>query len=124
MDAGSTFLLTQKDSHLWIVLSDPAIDAENVLIVNLTTAHHLKESVCLLEAGEHPWVCHRTCVNYADAKVVPLKSLYALKDKGLLRLQNPLSAALLQRVREGAAPSVRMSLENAQILIDQRLIDC
>jgi hypothetical protein len=92
MEAGSTFLLTELDKHLWIVLSDPKLDDTKVLLVSLTTAHHLKESVCLLEVGDHPWVRHQTCVNYQDAKVVSLKKLYELKDKGLLRLQEPLTA--------------------------------
>jgi hypothetical protein len=36
MDIGTTFLPDAGGSHLWVVISDPKIDAENVLIVSLT----------------------------------------------------------------------------------------
>src|SRR5438132_6013464 len=124
MDAGATFLVPGVvDPHLWIVLSDPRIDRENVLIVNLTTVTRLKEQACIIERGEHPWVTHRTCVNYQDAKVVSLEKLYRLKDSGHLRLQDPLSATLLQRVRYTAALSVRIAFDKREILVKQGLID-
>ena len=34
MDAGATFLFVAVDIHLWIIISDPSIDPDNVLIVN------------------------------------------------------------------------------------------
>jgi hypothetical protein len=41
MNAGDTFRIPQPgtslDSHLWVVISDPVVDAERVLIVNFTT---------------------------------------------------------------------------------------
>jgi hypothetical protein len=123
MDAGSTFLLTQVDNHLWIVLSDPKIDASNVLLVSVTTATRLKESVCLLNVGDHPWIRHESCVSYEHAKVVKMETLDELKFQGLLKLEQPISATILKRVREGAARSVRMRLEDAQVLIDQGLIE-
>ena len=33
MDAGTTFLRSDSDNHLWIIISDPKVDAENILIV-------------------------------------------------------------------------------------------
>ena len=124
MDAGATFLLTQVDKHLWIVLSDPKLDPDKVLLVSLTTASHLKESVCLLEVGDHPWIRHQTCVFYEYPKVVSLGTLHQLKDKGLLQLQDPLAPHLLKKVREGAALSERMPLAMAEILVEQGLIEC
>jgi hypothetical protein len=73
--------------------------------------------------GDHPWVAHQTCVNYQDAKVISLKTLYELKDKGYLKLQDPLAPAVLRRVLEGAALSARMSMGHAAILSDQGLIE-
>jgi hypothetical protein len=37
MDAGTTFLRSNSDKHLWIIISDPKVDAENILSVNLTS---------------------------------------------------------------------------------------
>jgi hypothetical protein len=66
MEACTTFLRADSDKHLWIVISDPTADPDQVLIVNLTTVDERKEQVCLLHGGEHPWIRHETCVNYAD----------------------------------------------------------
>ncbi len=41
MNAGDTFRIPQPgtslDSHLWVVISDPVVDPDRVLIVNFTT---------------------------------------------------------------------------------------
>jgi hypothetical protein len=126
MDAGTTFLLKEKtlDNHLWVVLSDPKIDPGKVLLVSLTTATALKEQICLLEVGDHPWIRHKTCAYYEYPKVVSLATLYKLKDTGQLDLREPLSPAVLERMREGAALSTRMPLAMAEILIEQGLIEC
>jgi hypothetical protein len=122
MEAGTTFLRADSDKHLWIVISDPAVDPDQVLLVNLTTVDDRKEKVCLLHSGEHPWIRHETCVNYADAVVTTVTKLLAAKDAGAIVLQQPLSAAVLQRIREAAMDSTRISLDNADILINQRLV--
>jgi hypothetical protein len=85
------------DNHLWVILSDPKIDAEKVLLVSLTTVTPLKETVCILEVGDHPWIRHRTCVFYEYPKVVSLETLHRLQDAGLLQLKEPLSPRLLKR---------------------------
>ncbi len=123
MKAGSTFLLSAVDKHLWIVLSDPDRDSEHILLVNLTTFDDRKEPVCILDRGSHPWITHRTCVNYADSRVCSLADLLTLKDKGLLMLQDPMPADLLKRIRDSAMDSERMPLDNANVLIDQGLVD-
>jgi hypothetical protein len=125
MQAGDAFLLVnrQLDDHLWVIVSDPKKDADKVLIVSLTTAAPHKESVCLIQAGEHPWVTHETCVAYDTAKVVALASLFGWKDAGHLQMQDPLSPVLLRRVREHAGDSVDLALEYAELLSDQGLLD-
>lgn len=124
MEAGSTFLRADKDSHLWVIISDPTKDPERVLVVNLTTHDQRKEDVCILERGDHPWITHKTCVNYEDAIVTSVAKLFELKDGGLIRLREPVAALVLKRMRDGAAESTRMALDNANILIEQGLIDC
>lgn len=127
LKGGETFLIPEPgsslDSHLWIVLSEPSIDPENVLIVNLTTWAEYKDQACLLQPGDHPFVKQRTCVNYADAKVVTAHQLETFLDRGQIKHQTPLTPELLRRVREGAAQSTRMALAHAQVLFDQELIE-
>lgn len=125
MQAGDTFLLQDKsiDSHLWVVVSDPALDAESVLIVNLTTHNVDKEGVCLVERSEHPFVRHRSDVNYRDSKVVRASDLTAMLATGHLMEQEPVSTKLLHRIREGAARSMWIPQGHRKVLIDQSLIE-
>ncbi len=128
MKAGDTFRIPQPgtslDSHLWVVISDPAIDSKEILIVNFTSLRADSETACVLAVGEHPFVQHATCVNYRGAKVVSAIDIQMLLNAGSLQAHASVSAAILQRIRDGAANSVRMSLEHADILIKQKLIDC
>jgi hypothetical protein len=127
MNAGDTFRIPQPgtslDSHLWVVISDPVVDAERVLIVNFTTRRKDSDPACILQAGEHPFVHHETCVNYAGAKVVSRAQIQILLQRGLLSSHTSLSVNLLKRIRDGAAASERMSLEHADILVEQGLIE-
>ncbi len=128
MKAGETFHIPQPgtslDSHLWVILSEPALDEDHILIVNFTTLRSDSDRACVLNAGEHPFVKHPTCVNYRGAKVVSRAQIDTLLQKGLLTNHAAVSSALLQRMREGAADSERMTLEHADILIEQGLINC
>ena len=37
MKAGDTFLPLLRNTHLWVILSDPDLDSERIVLVNLTT---------------------------------------------------------------------------------------
>ena len=65
MEAGDTFYLPDKsaDGHLWIVVSDPERNPNRVLLVSMTSHDVGKEDVCLIVAGEHPKVTHKTCIS-------------------------------------------------------------
>lgn len=123
MRAGDTFqFVGTADKHLWMVISDPGIDPDRVLIVNFTSWDRLIDQACIVEANEHPFVAHKTYVNYPRAKVVSNTQLEFLLKGNRLAKHQPLSEALLDRIRESVMDS-RMPTEAAQILIDQRLID-
>ncbi len=122
MDAGTTFLLSAVDIHLWIIISDPNLDPENVLIENLTSLAPRKEQSCVLKVGDHPWIRHDTCVNYGDSQVTTLDKLTAARDAKALMIQNPVKPDILQRIREGAMNSTKMPLDHAEILINQGLV--
>jgi hypothetical protein len=122
MDAGTTFLLSAVDIHLWVIISDPQTDPQNVLIVNLTTLDARKEQACVLRAGEHPWIRHDTCVNYGDSQVTTLDKLLAAQNANALIIQSPVGPDLLRRIQEGAMSSTKMPLDHADILIRQGLV--
>lgn len=58
------------------------------------------------------------------AKAVSEAQIQTLLQKGLLSGHAELSADPLERIRNGAAASARMSLDHADILIEQGLIEC
>jgi hypothetical protein len=43
MELGTTFLPDVAGSHLWVIISDPTIDPDNVLIVSRTTERDYKD---------------------------------------------------------------------------------
>ncbi len=125
MEAGETFYLPDKsaDGHLWIVISDPKKDPDRVLLVSMTSYDVDKEEVCLIDAGDHPNVKHKTCICYKPARATSLENLDRLRGSGYLQMQEPVSADLLQRIRRGAALSRRIELEHLELMEEQELLD-
>ena len=103
MKAGDTFFLAggAADRHLRVIISDPSIDQRRVLFVSLTSYDVSKEDVCLLDVADHPFVQHKTCIAYGDAREASLEALIKLRDARHLRLSEPVSSELLDRI--GAA---------------------
>ena len=128
MKAGDTFLIPQPgtslDSHLWVVISDPQQDAGRILIVNFTTLRDGSDRSCIVKRGEHHYIQHDTCVSYVGAKVVSAAKLDQLSAAKLLQNNVAVSPELLARIRLGAADSERMSMDHAELLIQQGLLDC
>jgi hypothetical protein len=123
MEAGATFLRVDADNHLWVVISDPTKDPDNVLIVNLTTSDERKERACILRPGDHPWIKHETCVNYGDSVVTTLAKLNAAIAGNALRVQATMPPDVLKKIRNGVLDSDRIATEREDILLDQGLID-
>lgn len=105
------------------MISDPEIDPDAVLIVNLTSFREDKDQACILNSGDHPFVKHQTCVNYQDAKIVKTSDLEMLLHNGKIKPHASLKADVLARIRDGAMRSTRIKLSRAQILLDQGLVD-
>lgn len=126
--AGTSFFIA-GDSHLWFIISDPAIDASQVVWVNLTSydpngsqtdAHN--DPSCIIMPGEHGHVQHSTCVSYHGAHWGSISQLETRKKKGRLKLCRELaSKALLAKMRYGASTSPHLKFEAWQILEEQGL---
>jgi hypothetical protein len=124
MNAGDVFRFVGiADIHAWMIISDPLKDPSRVLMVSFTTWDPHEDQACILESGQHPFIKHRTCVSYPRAKLVTDQTLETLRNANRIELLDPLPKELLQRVRNGAMDSLRLSLELAQILIDQELVE-
>src|ERR1017187_5907056 len=125
MEAGDTFYLPDKsaDGHLWIVVSDPGRNPNRVLLVSMTSYDVSKEVACLIDAGEHPKVIHKTCISYKPTRQTSLENLDSLRDSGSLKMQEPVSPELLQRIRRGVSYSRRIDLEHIELMEEQELLD-
>lgn len=93
------------DDHLWIVINSPPEHGGRALIVNVSTFRPGAETTCLIEKGEHPFVTHQSYVRYRSARETNMANLVRAVDLGKLRRHAVVSAALLTRIRSGAAAS-------------------
>jgi hypothetical protein len=126
LGTGDTLQVTDPgvsyDAHLWIVLSKPELDEKHVLIANLTSWRSDKDQACVLGPGDHPYIRKKTCVNYADSRIVAAETIARLIQSGHVEKGTPVSLQLLERIREGAMLSRFMPLDHGQLLIDQGLV--
>lgn len=127
IDAGSTFQVgspgSSLDTHLWIVVSEPSVAPDTVVIVNFTSWSEDEDQGCVVKLGEHPFVRHKTCVKYVGAKLTSAQQLKMLIGAGKLRPNAAVSSKLLERIRQGAAKSEYFPLGYRRILEDQGLVD-
>lgn len=122
MNAGDTFLPPKPYNHLYMVISDPVIDPDRVVLVNFTTFHADEEDCCIAQSGEHPFLTRKSCVRYKDGRISSVSALDTLVARGVLTANKPLSKELLRRVQQGALLSDFMPEGCRKILEDQGLI--
>lgn len=105
-----------------MVISDPALDPSRVVLVNFTTNRQSEEQCCVVKGGEHPFLTHPSAVRYRDARITSVAALESLVKQDKIKVQCPLSAQLLEKVRAGAAESELLPEGCRQILNEQFLI--
>ena len=124
MNEGDVFrFLRIADIHVWMIISDPARDSKNVLMVNFTSEDPDVDQACLVLPGEHPFITCRTLIEYARARVTNDAAIEQLRAAGRLEMFEPLSAALLAKVRNCAMLSTTLKTDFADILEQQELVD-
>ena len=110
-------------SHLWVVLSDPAIDPDNVVIVNLTDSNSHHDHSCLLNASDHSGVFTKpSCIAYQFAKVTSVAVVTQALKQGLLRAKKPVPTAAFQKIINGAQETDELRNAPREILREQLLI--
>jgi hypothetical protein len=120
--AGDTFLVVPPYNHLYVVCSDPAADPIRVLLVSFTTFKPKEEDCCIVVAGEHPFIRHKSCIRYKDARIASVEALISLLGGSQMTRQEPVSAELLARIRKGAGLSDYLPEECRRLLQGQSLI--
>ncbi|MCK5226129.1 MAG: hypothetical protein KAQ89_05380 [Planctomycetes bacterium] len=116
--------LPSLHSHLWIVISELTNSLEQVIIVNFTSCRDSGDidQSCLLNKGEHPFLMHKTYVNYRDAQIPQICNLKKAEAAELITRKEPISKVLLAKILEGAKASPFLKFEFRKILEDQNLI--
>ena len=120
INPGDTFfnlldpLLNLPKPHLWIVLNDPAGSGRaamaNITTHNAETRHRCSAQCLIVRHGEHPFVeaGHDSCVRYAEM-LYPLDTITRAAEHPDTERREPLSPALLRRVRQDALDSDRVA---------------
>lgn len=111
------------NDHLFVVISDPTKKPDQVLLVSVTTYREYKEDACLLNANEHPWVRHLSCIAYDRARFRSNAELDQVRDAGLLQMFPPFPDHLLRPIWAGAAASAKLEDAYADLLIEQGFLD-
>jgi hypothetical protein len=120
--AGDTFLLTGghvPTPHLWVVLWGPAGPADAYLAAHFTTLRAYSDRTCILEPGDHPFVRHPTSVAYRDVLRWTDSRLTQLIADGIAKPRQPLSPAVLERIRSGFFASAHTPHALVQMAIDE-----
>jgi len=125
VNAGDAFFIQNRsvDTRLWVIISDTEKDPGRVVMVSITTHEGYKESVCLLEPGDHPRITHKSCVFYKETRMTNLETLHLLRDRGTLNVQPPVSAEILARIRDGVSRSTTIKPQFIDILLEQEVIE-
>ncbi len=125
VEIGDAFLLRRKgiDDHLWVVISLPQVDRDNVIMVNLTSHAANKDQSCIAGPADHPWIQHQSCVSYRDAKCVSEEKLDNLRDSGELIPQDHASDEFIRKLLDGANITNAMPGKCLEILRQQDLAD-
>jgi hypothetical protein len=122
VNAGDTFIPPKPYDHLYMVISDPSVDSERIVLVNFTSFDVDEEDCCIAQKGEHPFLTRKSCVRYKDARITSTSAVDKLVAGGKMRQHKPLSDGLLKRVRDGASNSDFLPEGCRKILEDQELI--
>ena len=103
---GSTLLVegthqNPDKRHLCIILNDlPSDGSQQFLYVPIITARGKFDATCILDAGDHQFIDHESCVHYARAEVRHVEQLLRRGE-----LCEPLVADVLEKVCAGVFKS-------------------
>jgi len=107
--AGDAFLIPNeyKVKHLFVLISDPDKNPESVYLVMVSTHEIGKDETCILEAGDHPRINHRSVVIYEvpPAWFISVSELKSLVEKGIFGVQPSVSESVLSKIRKGCTIS-------------------
>ena len=105
MRAGDTFRFADPrlEPHLWMLLSDPAL--QTVVVIVSASTKNLGLDLPVIAPGEHPSLGQRSFVRCDKARLVAAPLLEENLQRGTIRLSRPLVSALLARIIDAVRAS-------------------
>src|SRR5205807_1653002 len=76
-----------------------------VITVSVTTQHTKSESLVVLQVGDHPFIAHPSVIAYGYSRIRTVEDIENAIRTGSAKQREPVSEALLQRIRSGLAES-------------------
>ena len=107
MKLGDTFVWcpTGGIDHLWILISDPAVNGGECVIVNLTESSHGKFSYTL-KPGQHRYIYKDSDVNFGDAFRSHVDILRGEIAAGAAKPHDPMDMAIVKEIIKRANPHI------------------
>lgn len=116
---GSCFKFAEKETHLWIVLSDPDLNPDLVLLVNCTTLTPRKDKSCVLRGGCHSLITHDSCINYGEARTYSAEHLESLLTRDRIYLCDSMPSEIYKRIWDNAILSPCTHRKHSDLLLAQ-----
>lgn len=91
--------------HLCILLTDPVGPPEQILTVTVVTAGDNFDSACVLNAGDHEFIKHKSYVAYATCRIDFASRIKECVASGEFSGREMLKEEVFKRVIEGLAKS-------------------
>jgi hypothetical protein len=103
---GDTFLMGPEGKlHLHIIVTDPTPQQEVVLAPLTTIRPTTFEKFIKLDVGDHPFIKHPSAIACSFARIALLHHLQLLVDQRSVKLREPLTAEIVQRIAAGLLES-------------------
>jgi hypothetical protein len=128
--AGNVFWFPDDQSqpngqgHYYVVLSDPSLYPDQLLLVNFGSWEDYKDDACFLEVPPDrnlPYLRHTSCIEYDRAECFTLAGLEFLLKKRVIREVGALPPDIFEQVLKGAAITERLPMEYEILLEDQEI---
>lgn len=110
--AGSTLLIPSgpQGDHLFFCVLEPKVLTRKdcVLLVPLCSVRAKFDSSCIVEVGEHPFVSHKSFIDYRHARVDAVEDIERKLLSKYFKRGDPADQALLTRIQQGLQLSSRV----------------
>ena len=109
--------------HLYVVISNPLKNPNEVVLVSLTTKDCGVDESCVVSEGDHPRIKHESCVDYSRARILSEAAIDDAVANKRVRPVEDASPDLLGKIWQGAAETKHLPSRCDAILRQQMLID-